>query len=103
MFTDRSSAKRSKALSLIDNLHFDGELGFAVLNSLADHIAVLDREGTIIAVNEAWKRFALENGARDTKQLSVGVNYLHICRTALFRKDRAAAGALEGVASVLSG
>ena len=37
-------------------------LNQAVLGSLASHIAVLDRDGNIIAVNEAWKRFERENG-----------------------------------------
>ncbi|HKD81117.1 MAG TPA: PAS domain S-box protein [Candidatus Angelobacter sp.] len=103
MFTDRSSAKRVKTPSFIDYLHFDGELGFAVLNSLTDHIAVLDREGTIIAVNEAWNKFALENGAPDTKRLSVGTNYMEVCRAALLRREKRAAPTLEGIGSVLSG
>src|SRR5215510_1179608 len=37
-------------------------LNQAVLDSLAANIAVLDRDGNIIAVNEDWRRFARENG-----------------------------------------
>jgi PAS domain S-box-containing protein len=103
MFPDRSSAKRTKPPSFIDYLHFDRELGFAILNSLADHIAVLNRDGTIIAVNEAWNKFALENGAPDTTRLSVGANYIEVCRAALLPKDQMTAAAVEGIAGVLSG
>ncbi len=103
MFPDRSSAKRTKSPSFIDYLHFDRKLGFAVLNSLTDHIAVLDQEGTIIAVNEAWNKFALENGAPNTARLSVGTNYIDVCRASLLPKDQVTASAIEGIASVLSG
>ncbi len=51
----------------------------AILDSLPAHIAVLDREGVIIAVNDAWSRFAVENGAGLGAAAS-GVNYLHVCR-----------------------
>lgn len=35
------------------------------LNSLSAHVAVLDQDGCILAVNEAWRRFARENGGMD--------------------------------------
>jgi hypothetical protein len=60
-----------------------GEAWFhAVLDSVASHIAVLDRGGTIVMVNEAWRRFALENGTvpgRPAARTDVGTNYLAIC------------------------
>lgn len=34
----------------------------SILNSLPAHIALLNSEGTIIAVNEAWRKFAHDNG-----------------------------------------
>lgn len=50
----------------------------AVLNSIGAHIAVLDRTGTIVAVNSAWERFAHENG-RAGDAVDIGVNYLAVC------------------------
>lgn len=53
----------------------------AVIDSLAAHIAVLDKEGNILLVNEAWERFAESNTETD-KQIAatgVGQNYLTIC------------------------
>jgi hypothetical protein len=32
------------------------------LDELTEHVAIVDRLGTIVAVNEAWKRFAEDNG-----------------------------------------
>jgi len=50
----------------------------ALLNALPAHIAVLDAEGMIVTVNEAWRRFANENGLRDASYC-VGCNYLDAC------------------------
>ncbi|HEX6483096.1 MAG TPA: PAS domain S-box protein [Ktedonobacteraceae bacterium] len=38
-------------------------LNQAILNALTAHIAVLNSAGTILAVNEAWRRFARDNSA----------------------------------------
>jgi hypothetical protein len=59
----------------------------AVLDSMAANIAVIDREGNITAVNDAWKRFAYENDGAAVAD-SVGVNYLHV---------KARSGPLSGI------
>ena len=76
-------------------------LNQAVLGSLAANIAVLDREGHIIAVNEAWKRFAYENDGAAVADC-VGVNYLQVCRDAQESGDGGWA-ALNGIQAVLDG
>ena len=48
-----------------------------VLDSLTSHIAVLDNEGFILAVNAAWIEFANRNGYKMTDH--TGINYLEIC------------------------
>ena len=52
----------------------------AILDSLSAHIAVLDNEGNIVAVNNAWEKFAEENCVED-KIISTGIgqNYLEVC------------------------
>ena len=50
-----------------------------VLDSLSAHIAVLDESGTIVAINQAWRRFAEDNGGGDQRLLA-GANYLTICQ-----------------------
>jgi len=54
-----------------------------VLSSLASSIAVLDRDGVIIEVNEAWNRFARANGVRDMTTVSPGRSYRRVCEQAI--------------------
>jgi PAS domain S-box-containing protein len=75
----------------------------AILESLDDHVAVLDARGTITAVNQAWEKFAIQNGAVDTSRVSVGANYLDVCRQATKAGSRTAEQALNAIASVLKG
>ena len=50
-----------------------------ILNALHSHVAVLDRDGNITHVNEAWVRFSEERGALPSST-GVGVNYFAVCR-----------------------
>jgi C4-dicarboxylate-specific signal transduction histidine kinase len=75
-----------------------------VLASLQDHIAILDRHGNVLAVNEAWLEFATRNAApHTTAGLGVGENYLAVCRRAVVSGDETAARALDGIERVLRG
>jgi hypothetical protein len=42
----------------------------ALLDALPDATAVLDSSGTIVAVNLAWRMFALDNGGRPERPVS---------------------------------
>lgn len=76
-------------------------LARGVLDSLSAHIAVLDPHGTIIAVNEAWDRFARANdGAR---ACGVGANYLDVCRRATGLYSDEAPAVERGIRDVLDG
>ena len=86
--SDKAALKRSE------------EFKEAVLNSVFSAIAVLDYHGNIIAVNEAWRRFALGNGGQNTQ---LGVNYLHICRACLGDGQDDARQAHDGIVAVLEG
>ncbi|MFO0710848.1 MAG: HD domain-containing phosphohydrolase [Sandaracinus sp.] len=46
-----------------------------LIDALSAHVALLDREGTMLAVNAAWKRFSEANGNRQPHH-GVGLNYL---------------------------
>lgn len=67
----------------------------SVLDSVSSAIAVLDRHGEIIAVNAEWRRFAQENGG---KQTQLGVNFLRVCQNS--RSDEQQH---EGIRAVLEG
>ena len=96
LFNDITERKQAE-----EALRRTQELNQAVLGSLAANIAVLDREGHIIAVNEAWKRFAYENDGAAVADC-VGVNYLQVCRDAQESGDGGWA-ALNGIQAVLDG
>ena len=52
----------------------------SILNSLSAHIAVLDRDGFIVAVNEAWEDFAQANCVQEQLDATgIGQNYLKVC------------------------
>jgi signal transduction histidine kinase len=88
--------------SHVEYAHNDQELLLqGVLRSLTEHIAVLDADGTIIAVNEAWDRFAQENGAADLRRTSVGVNYLQVCRSAIGPFSEGMTDVVAGIQAVL--
>ncbi|MBA3334194.1 MAG: CHASE3 domain-containing protein [Acidobacteria bacterium] len=75
----------------------------AILDSLPAQIAVVDKDGNIVEVNEAWQNFARINGT-DEKLLtsSVGQNYLKICGEAS-GADEGAAFVRENLQAVLDG
>jgi len=85
----------------------DGEVCFseltfqrAVLDSLEAHIAVLNSEGIIVAVNLSWREFAASN-QMTAADAGIGVNYLDICRDA--NPDPIALKALDGILDVING
>lgn len=64
---------------LINEVESTEALQSAILSSLDNEIAVLDKNGCIVTVNEAWTRFGLENpGSPDG--LGSGANYLAACQ-----------------------
>src|SRR6187431_438144 len=79
------------------------QLVSAILDTLHDHVALVNTRGTVRAVNEAWENFAAQNGAADTSRVSVGANYLEVCRSAIEAGDKVAQAAFAGIKSVLNG
>ena len=76
----------------------------SVLNSLSAHIAVVDYQGKIIAVNEAWKNYARSNNCIDFASVIQGSNYFTSCKRAIdLYDDDHARQALNGILGVLSG
>ncbi|WP_304522412.1 EAL domain-containing protein [Actinotalea sp. Marseille-Q4924] len=80
------------------------QLQRAVINSLPAQLAVLDGDGTIVSVNDAWRRFADRGGCGCCSE---DVNFFEVCDRAMSSGDpRAAADAAlaaEGVRQVLEG
>lgn len=77
-------------------------LAIAVLDALPDATAVLDRYGTIVAVNHSWRMFCLDNGGRKPST-DVGVNYLEVCARSVDRGCEDAGVVIAQIGSVLAG
>jgi signal transduction histidine kinase/integral membrane sensor domain MASE1 len=75
----------------------------AILASLTSSVAVLDRDGRIVAVNESWTRSAHENGTTAHDGAIVGASYPEIWRRAVLAGAPHAAEARAGIEAVLHG
>jgi diguanylate cyclase (GGDEF)-like protein len=82
--------------------HHEAAKQAAILNALPAHIALLDAQGRIISVNQAWRQFADAN-LLQAPAYGVGLSYLDICDNA--RGDAAAEAqqVAAGIRSVLAG
>jgi len=73
-----------------------------MLDALPEHVAVLDERGVIEAVNEPWRRFAEANGS-SAAAVSVGTDYLAVCRRASATGDAVAAEVVRLLKELLFG
>jgi PAS domain S-box-containing protein len=98
------SAAELVALVEIEALRSSEAFSKTILNSMTEHISVLDGDGVIVSVNDAWKRFAVANDASELAQSSLGVSYRDICAAAAGQPCGDEAGAAwAGIESVLTG
>jgi hypothetical protein len=77
-------------------------LGRALLDALADPTAVLDDQGRIVAVNQAWTRRSAE-GPAGPALVEVGQSYPAACQAAAAAGYDGLAAAADGVRGVLRG
>src|SRR5687768_14716431 len=76
----------------------DEQVSNTIFSALDLHIAILDGDGVIVDVNDAWTRFAAENGGTSTS-LGIGTSYFDVCRRAVSSCPDAAK-VLDGMLSV---
>jgi PAS domain S-box-containing protein len=78
-------------------------LGFlqASLDGLAEHVAVLDRQGRILLVNHGWRAFGRANGL-GLPDHGLGADYLAVAGAAA-GEDGPAGRVLEGLRQILAG
>ncbi|MHB1093877.1 PAS domain-containing protein [Thiobacillus sp.] len=74
----------------------------AIINALPLALALLDTQGLIISINEAWRRFGRTNAIQPGGD-EVGVNYLEVCDNAVGEDASEAQQAARGIRSVLNG
>ncbi|HKK44167.1 MAG TPA: PAS domain-containing protein, partial [Balneolaceae bacterium] len=76
---------------------------FQIIDSLSAEIAVIQRDGTIVAVNQAWNDFAVNNNSGASRGLGIGENYIDICARAATSGEDEAAKILWGLQYILEG
>jgi PAS domain S-box-containing protein len=76
----------------------------AVLDSLEDQIAVLDSAGTVIEVNDSWRRVrAFGSHPLRQERVLAGQSYLDVCASAAARGEDGARDRLDALRAVLDG
>jgi PAS domain S-box-containing protein len=78
------------------------ELARSTLDGLSAHIAIIDQDGTILAVNQAWRDFSAENGG-DAEETNEGANYFLVSDHATGENSGEGKPFANGIRAVRSG
>ena len=73
----------------------------STLDALGTHIAIIDGNGLILAINRAWREFAVANVAK--KEVGVGANYLEVCDSSSGHYGEEAATVAAGIRAIIRG
>lgn len=73
-----------------------------LLDALAGAVCILNKGGTIIAINAAWQRFAIDNHFSG-EDYGLGMNYFEICQRATGMCEKDAAAVAQGIHEVQAG
>ena len=94
-FEDISERKRAEQALKASEL-----FNRSILSSIDYQIAVVEENGNIIAVNNAWNDFALKNGVTSLDRAGIGSNYIAVSELAAEAGDGIAEKALKGFEQV---
>src|SRR5262249_49850896 len=88
---------RSAEAALKESIEFNQ----AVIDSLPQHIVILDPQGIIVAVNRAWREFARESESEEfNRNIGAGSDYSAVCRASAGEHAEAV---YIGIKAVLNG
>lgn len=74
----------------------------SIVNSLAEHIVVIDKTGEIRFVNNAWIKFGQDNNCL-IENTWKRVNYISVCDEAAKNGDVFGAKAAQGIREIIEG
>ncbi|MCC5875477.1 MAG: PAS domain S-box protein [Candidatus Sumerlaeia bacterium] len=80
----------------------DAEMMAGILDALPAHVAVLDEEGYIVEINEAWKKFGHANHLLSSS-MGIGTNYISLCEAVTGEEKGDALAVAEGIRAVING
>ena len=98
----RSKLAQIEIENNIEELKAASERQSSILNALPPSIALLNENGKIIAVNESWKKFALDNNLGLPKY-GIGYNYLTIADKAIGVDELDGKKIAKGLKEVITG
>jgi len=93
--------RKSLSRHASEERHSEGAKQATFLDPLPAHIALLDAQGIVVSVNDAWRRFASAD-AMLGPGYGIGHNYLDICKHARVDSPSDARRVAEGIRSVLT-
>ena len=99
--TERVRAKE-KLQESFNALQIASETQSSILDALPPNIALLDKGGFIVAVNEAWRKFAAKNSTA-SEALLVGDNYIEFCEATNQMEVVNATALATGIQKVIQG
>lgn len=80
------------------------QFAVSTIDALSAHICVLDKYGTIVAVNRAWREFYQNNAGASSNCISViDSNYLAVCDCTTDESSEQATQMAAGIRSVMKG
>jgi len=94
-----SLARKHFTTALQQSMQFNRQ----VLDSLSYYIAVLDKQGIVLDVNENWRQHAARKIPHLAEAVDSGTDFLAVCRRAADGGDPLAPSVIEGIMSVLAG
>ncbi len=83
-------------------MKLSSELYRAILDSVTEHIAVIDQDGKICYVNSAWEQFGEANNCHVPSGWE-GISYLGVCDASAGRGDSHGSRVSRGARAVISG
>jgi PAS domain S-box-containing protein len=97
--TDKKKAEEERTKNLQEKKLLTERLT-AIINTLPANIALLNGQGNIEDVNDAWKKYAVQNNLQHTNY-GIGLNYVDVCRASFATKDEDGPIVAEGIRSIL--
>lgn len=84
-----------------ESIRFTEILARTVFDALSAHIAILDKDGIILATNQAWKNHSVQAGL-PTDYDYHGINYIAVCETAEGEGSEDALSVAAGIQAVIA-
>jgi PAS domain S-box-containing protein len=100
IITARDITTRKKAEEI---LRESEELNRVIIESLLSLVVIVDRAGTVIATNDAWRRQHDAPSTAPIPGIALGTNYFDLCRAPAHAGDRLVEEIVAGTEAVLIG